>query len=75
LVSIYRVYLLKLAIIVNTEGQVFNQVGKSRQLVLVVTILITYSTDRWNLIDIVMLMKHIMTERIIIDKFYKVFKI
>ena len=33
-----------------------------------------YSTDRWNPIDIVILMKRIMTKRMIINKFYKVFK-
>ena len=30
--------------------------------------------DRCNLIDIVILTKYTMTERIIINKFYKVFK-
>ena len=30
--------------------------------------------DKWNLINMVMLVKHIITERIMIDKFYKMFK-
>ena len=46
LVSIYRVYLLKLAITVDIEGQVFGRAGRSRQLAPVVTTSITYSTDR-----------------------------
>ena len=41
---------------------------------LVVTISTIYSTDRWNPINIVILTKRAMTERIIINKFYKVFK-
>ena len=40
----------------------------------VVTILTTYSIDRWNPIDIVILIKRIITEKITINKFYKVFK-
>jgi hypothetical protein len=59
---------------VNAEGQVFSQASRSRQPVLVVTMLIIYSTDRWNPIDIVMLTKRTITKRIIINKFYKVFK-
>ena len=61
-------------ITVNTKGQVFGRAGRSRQPVPVVTVLTTYSTDRWNLINIVMLIKRIITKRIIINKFYKVFK-
>ena len=30
--------------------------------------------DRWNLIDIVILIKRTITKRIIINKFYKVFE-
>ena len=30
--------------------------------------------DRWNLINMVILTKHMMTEKIILNKFYKVFK-
>jgi len=74
LVFIYRVYLLELVTIVDIEGQVFGRAGRSRQLALVVTVLITYSMDGWNLIDMVILVKYMITERIIINKFYKVFK-
>ena len=52
----------------------FGQTSRFRQPVLVVTVSITYSTDKWNLINIVILTKRTMTERIIINKFYKVFK-
>ena len=52
----------------------FSQVSRSRQLVPIVTVLTIYSTDRWNPINIVMLIKRIMTKRMIINKFYKVFK-
>jgi hypothetical protein len=74
LVSTYRVYLLKPAIIVDIEVQVFSRAARSRQLAPVVTILITYSTDKWNPINIVILVRRIITKRIIINKFYKVFK-
>ena len=74
MVSTYRVHLLKPAIIVNIKGQVFGQAGRSRQLALVITALTTYSTDRWNLINMVILAKYIITKRMIIDKFYKVFE-
>ena len=60
--------------IVDTERQVFGWAGRSGQPVLVVTVLTIYSTDRWNLIDMVMLTKRIMTERMTINKFYKVFE-
>jgi len=53
---------------------VFGQAAKSRQLALVVTALIIYSMDKWNPIDMVMLVKHIITKRMTINKFYKVFK-
>ena len=56
------------------EGQVFSQAGRSKQPILVVTASTTYSTDRWNPINIVMLIKRTMTKRIIINKFYKVFE-
>ena len=59
---------------VNIKRQVFGWAGRSRQLVLVVTVLTIYSTDRWNLIDMVMLIKRIITERMTINKFYKVFE-
>ena len=52
----------------------FSQAGRSGQLAPVVTALITYSIDRWNPINIVILTKHIITKRITINKFYKVFK-
>ena len=74
MVSIYRVYLLKLAIIVDIEVQVFGQATRSGQPALVVTTLITYSMDKWNPINIVILVRRIITKRIIINKFYKVFK-
>ena len=74
MVSIHRVHLLKLATIVDIKGQVFGRASRSRQPVLVVTVLTTYSTDRWNLIDMVILIKRTMTERMTINKFYKVFK-
>ena len=74
MVSTYRVYLLKLAIIVDIEVQVFSQAARSRQLALVVTALITYSTDKWNPINIVILIKRTITKRITINKFYEVFK-
>jgi len=70
----HRVYLFKLATIVNIEVQVFGRAAKSRQLALVVTALTIYSTDRWNPINIVILVRRIITKRIIINKFYKVFK-
>ena len=70
----HRVYLFKLATIVNIEVQVFGRAAKSRQLALVVTALTIYSIDRWNLINIVILIRRIITKRIIINKFYKVFK-
>jgi hypothetical protein len=53
---------------------VFGQAARSRQLALVVTALIIYSTDKWNLINIVILARRIITKRITINKFYKVFK-
>ncbi len=74
LVFTHRVHLLKLVIIINIKGQVFGQAGRSRQLAPVVTALIIYSIDRWNPIDMVMLIKYIITKRIIINKFHKVFK-
>ena len=52
----------------------FSQAGRSRQLVLVVTILTIYSTDKWNPINIIILIKHTITKRITINKFYKIFK-
>ena len=52
----------------------FGQTSRSKQPVLVVTASTTYSTDRWNPINIVMLMKRTMTKRMTINKFYKVFK-
>ena len=74
MVSIYRVHLLKPAIMVDIEVQVFGQAARSGQLALVVTALIIYSTDKWNPINIVILVRRIITKRIIINKFYKVFK-
>ena len=74
MVSMYKVYLFKLAIIVNIEVQVFGWAARSRQLALVVTMLIIYSIDRWNLINMVILIRRIITKRITINKFYKVFK-
>ena len=59
---------------VNIKGQVFSQTSRSRQPIPVVTVSTTYSTDRWNPIDIVMLIKRTITERMTINKFYKVFK-
>jgi len=44
------------------------------KLALVVTTLIIYSIDKWNLINIVILVRRIITKRITINKFYKVFK-
>ena len=52
----------------------FGRAARSRQPALVVTTLTTYSTDKWNLINIVILVRRIITKRIIINKFYKVFK-
>ena len=52
----------------------FGQASRSKQLVLVVTVSTIYSINRWNPIDIIILTKHIMTERMMINKFYKVFK-
>ena len=52
----------------------FGQAARSRQLAPVVTALTIYSTDGWNLINMVMLVRRIITKRIIINKFYKVFK-
>ena len=74
LVSIYRVHLLKPATTVDIEVQVFGQAARSRQLALVVTALTTYSTDKWNLINMVILVRHIITKRMTINKFHKVFK-
>ena len=74
MVFMHRVHLLKLATIVDIEVQVFGRAARSGQLALVVTALIIYSTDRWNLINIVILIRRIITKRIIINKFYKVFK-
>jgi len=74
LVSTYRVHLLKPAIIVDIEVQVFGQAARSRQLAPVVTASTIYSTDKWNLINMVMLARRTITKRIIINKFYKVFK-
>ena len=73
MVSIYKVYLFKPVIIVNTKGQVFGQAGRSRQPAPIVTASTTYSIDKWNLIDIVILAKHTITEKITINKFYEVF--
>ena len=70
----YRVHLLKLATMVDIEVQVFGWAARSGQLALVVTASTTYSIDRWNLINIVILVRRIITKRIIINKFYKVFK-
>ena len=74
MVFIYKVHLLKLATTVNIQGQVFGQAGKSRQPAPVVIASTTYSMDKWNPIDMVMLAKCIMTERMMINKFHKVFK-
>ena len=52
----------------------FGRAARSGQLAPVVTALITYSTDKWNLINIVILVRRIITKRIIINKFYMVFK-
>ena len=52
----------------------FGQAARSRQLALVVTMLIMYSINKWNLINIVMLVRRIITKRMTINKFYKVFK-
>ena len=52
----------------------FGRAARSGQLVLVVTMLTIYSIDRWNLINIVILVRRIITKRITINKFYKVFK-
>ena len=73
LVSIHRVYLFKPATTVDIEGQVFSQASRSGQLAPVVTASTIYSTDRWNPIDIVILAKRIITKRIIINKFHKIF--
>jgi len=74
LVSIYRVHLLKPATIIDIEVQVFGQATRSRQLAPVVTASTIYSTDKWNPINIVILASRIITKRITINKFYKVFK-
>ena len=73
MVFIYKVYLFELATTVNAKGQVFSRAGRSRQPAPVVTASTMYSTDKWNPIDMVMLAKRTMTERIIINKFYEVF--
>ena len=73
LVFIHKVYLLELVTIVNIKGQVFSQASRSRQPTPMVIVLTMYSTDKWNPIDMVMLMKHTMTERMTIDKFHEVF--
>ena len=52
----------------------FGRASRSKQLVLVVTMSTTYSTDRWNLIDIVILIKCTITKKMTINKFYKVFE-
>ena len=52
----------------------FSRAARSGQLALVVTALIIYSIDKWNPINIVILARRIITKRIIINKFYKVFK-
>jgi len=70
----HRVHLLKLAITVDIEVQVFGRATRSRQLAPVVTALTIYSIDKWNPINIVILIRHIITKRITINKFYKVFK-
>ena len=59
---------------VDIEVQVFGQAARSKQLAPVVTVLTIYSIDKWNLINIVMLIRRIITKRIIINKFYKVFE-
>ena len=59
---------------VDIKVQVFGQATRSRQLALVVTALTIYSIDKWNLINIIILTRRIITKRIIINKFYKVFK-
>ena len=74
MISIYRVYLLKLAIIVDIEVQVFSRAARFKQLALVVTTLIIYSINKWNLINIVILVRRIITKRITINKFHEVFK-
>jgi len=53
---------------------VFGRAARSRQLALVVTVLTTYSIDGWNPINMVMLARRIITKRIMINKFHKVFK-
>jgi len=53
---------------------VFGRAARSGQLALVVTTLTMYSTDKWNLIDMVILARYTITKRMIINKFYKVFK-
>ena len=52
----------------------FGRATRSGQLALVVTVLTIYSTDKWNPINMVILARRIITKRIIINKFYKVFK-
>jgi hypothetical protein len=74
LVSTHRVHLLKLATMVDIEVQVFGRAARSGQLALVVTALITYSTDKWNPIDMVILVRRIITKRMTINKFHEVFK-
>ena len=59
---------------VDIEVQVFSRAARSRQQAPVVTALIIYSKDKWNLINIVILIRRIITKRIIINKFYEVFK-
>ena len=74
LVSTHRVHLLKPATTVDIEVQVFSRAARSGQLAPVVTVLTMYSIDKWNLIDIIILTRRIITKRITINKFYKVFK-
>ena len=59
---------------VDIKGQIFSQTSRSRQPVLVITVSTIYSINRWNPINIVILIKRIITKRITINKFYKVFK-
>ena len=53
----------------------FGWAGRFGQPALVVIVLIMYSMDKWNLINMVMLVKCMITERMMINKFYEVFVI
>jgi hypothetical protein len=74
LVSTHRVHLLEPATTVDAEVQVFGRAARSGQSAPVVTASTTYSTDGWNPIDMVMLTRRTMTERMTIDKFHEVFE-